>query len=84
MLHLEEQLLEGQPPSELGLAQIALTRVAERVTASYAREYPDSSYVSVRLGNVLGGRGSVLTAFADQISRGGPLTVTHPRSRATS
>jgi len=43
--------------------------MAERVTASYAREDPDSYYVSMRFGNVRGGTGSVLTAFADQIGR---------------
>ena len=64
----------ANPASVLGYSK----RLAERVTANYAREDPDSSYVSVRFGNVLGSRGSVLTAFADQISRGGPLTVTHP------
>lgn len=52
-------------------------RVAERLTAAFAQNQT-GRYVSVRFGNVLGSRGSVVHAFTAQIDRGGPVTVTHP------
>jgi FlaA1/EpsC-like NDP-sugar epimerase len=52
-------------------------RVAEQLTATFASEQL-GSYVSVRFGNVLGSRGSVVHVFAQQIENGGPVTVTHP------
>ena len=63
----------ANPVSVLGRSK----RIGERLVAD-AAAFADGTYLSVRFGNVLGSRGSVLTTFTKQIAAGGPITVTHP------
>lgn len=63
------------PTSVMGTSK----RISEHIVewgASQAKN--DEVFVSVRFGNVLGSRGSVIPIFKDQIRRGGPVRVTHP------
>jgi FlaA1/EpsC-like NDP-sugar epimerase len=66
----------ADPVSVLGYSK----RAAERLTAHLAG-HSAGRYLSVRFGNVLGSRGSVLTALSAQVAAGGPVTVTHPEVR---
>ena len=61
------------PTSVMG----ATKRVAEKVIISMNDTY-DTKYITVRFGNVLGSRGSVIPLFKKQIEAGGPITVTDP------
>jgi len=63
------------PVNVLGVSK----RIAEIITANEAAHAgAELCLTSVRFGNVLGSRGSVVPIFREQIRRGGPVTVTHP------
>jgi FlaA1/EpsC-like NDP-sugar epimerase len=65
------------PCSVLGYSK----RMTERLTAAAGASCPDGTFISVRFGNVLGSRGSVLHTFREQIAANGPITVTDPEVR---
>lgn len=61
------------PTSVMGTTK----RLAELVVKCFNKN-SKTSYMTVRFGNVIGSRGSVIPIFQDQIRKGGPITITHP------
>ena len=64
----------AHPSSIMGATKL----LCEEILLAMAAVSPNTSYITVRFGNVLGSRGSVVPAFREQIMNGGPVTVTHP------
>lgn len=63
----------ANPTSALGHSK----RVAEKLTGWFGQE-TGKKYLSVRFGNVIGSRGSMLPTFIRLINEDKPLTLTHP------
>ncbi|SMX81705.1 NDP-sugar epimerase, includes UDP-GlcNAc-inverting 4,6-dehydratase FlaA1 and capsular polysaccharide biosynthesis protein EpsC [Brevibacterium aurantiacum] len=63
----------AEATSVLGRTKFSIERAVASVAAESGRKY-----MSVRFGNVLGSRGSVLETFVAQVAAGDPVTVTDP------
>ena len=66
------------PSSVMG----ATKRIGEMICQNLNNPPPNfgggrTKFISVRFGNVLGSRGSVIPIFKEQISKGGPVKITH-------
>lgn len=59
----------------------ACKRFAEMLVTALAKKAKHTACMVVRFGNVMASRGNVLERFSQQIERGGPITITHPKMK---
>ncbi|WP_370519398.1 polysaccharide biosynthesis protein [Flavobacterium sp. 9AF] len=62
----------------------ASKRIAEKYVQSLYFKFKNdekkiTKFITTRFGNVLGSNGSVVPLFTEQIQKGGPVTITHPK-----
>jgi FlaA1/EpsC-like NDP-sugar epimerase len=63
------------PTNVMGATKLLAERLT--ISANYYKGEKKTAFSSVRFGNVLNSRGSVIPIFRQQIQDGGPLTITH-------
>lgn len=64
------------PTNVMGATKLLAERLT--ISANFYRGYKKTVFSSVRFGNVMNSRGSVIPTFESQIKSGGPVTITHP------
>jgi FlaA1/EpsC-like NDP-sugar epimerase len=65
------------PTNVMGTSKLMGERLITAANEDFRNNGP--IFASTRFGNVLGSRGSVMPIFREQIRRGGPVTLTHPK-----
>lgn len=63
------------PTSVMGATKLLAERLT--ISANYYKGFKKTCFSTVRFGNVLYTNGSVIPLFKNQISKGGPITITH-------